>query len=499
MTHSKIFLYLCLSFIGGIFLSSFLEISQLLMLIFLILGLIFISVFWKRKNLVIVGFCLLFLVAGIWRLQIVELKISNNELKKYSDSGETTVLTGVVVTEPDIREKSQKLTIKIQEIKIDENTSRYISGRVLVNTWRYPEYQYGDRLKIIGKLESPLEDINGFNYKDYLKKEGIFSVMNWPEIDLIGSNSGNLIMKILISFKNKLKESLNKVMSPPQSAVLEALFFGDEENISKEWKEKLNLTGTRHITAVSGMNITIISYLILNFLLFLGFWRNQAFYLSVILITLFILMIGAPSSAVRAGIMGILFLFAQHFGRIAAASRTIVFASTLMLFLNPLLLRFDIGFQLSFLAMMGLIYLQPIFLNFFKKIPNIFQLRYTLATTLAAQVFTLPILVYNFGRVPIISPLSNVLIAPLLSLITILGFVFSFSGIIFQPLGWILSWPAWLLLTYIIKIIDFFSQIPVTSLAIINLHWIWLIISYLILGLFTWYFTEKQKLKFLQY
>jgi len=373
-----------------------------------------------------------------------------------------------------------------------------IDEKVLVTTQRYPEYQYGDKLKIIGKLETP-PVLEGFNYQDYLKKEGIYSVMSWPEIKLLGKNFGNPLMKILFSFKDKLKGSLNRVIPRPQGAILEALFFGEEQNISKDWKEKLNLTGTRHLTAVSGMNITIIAALLLNFLLMLGFWRRQAFYFSIFLIILYILMIGAPASAIRAGIMASLLLIAQYFGRASAASRAIVFAATLMLFFNPLLLRLDIGFQLSFLATMGLIYLQPIFLDFFKKIPNFFQLRNNLAATLSAQIFTLPILVYNFGRISLMSPIPNILILPLIPLITIFGFIFSFIGIFWQTLAQIFSWPVWLLLTYILKVIDSFSKISWASLTLENIHWIFLMISYLVLGLITWRLQEKQKLRFLKY
>ena len=495
MTKSKIFLYFCLSFITGIFLNSIIKIPQLLMLSFLILGILLISVFWKYRDFVIFGFCILFLVLGIWRHQIFLSKLENSEIKKHIN--ENIVLIGVVDAEPDIREKVIKLKIRIEGI----------DNEILVTARRYPEYQYGDKLKITGRLEEP-QIFEDFNYKNYLLKDGILAVINFPEMELIGENFGNPIMKSLFSLKQRLKESLNNVMSPPQSGLLEALFFGDEENIPKDWKEKFNLTSTRHIAAVSGMNITIISALILNFLLFLGFWRPQAFYLSIILIFLYILMIGAPASAVRAGIMGILFLAAQHLGRISTGSRVIVFAATLMLIQNPLLLTLDIGFQLSFLAVMGLIYLQPIFSDFLKKIPDfflkdltfeIFQVRVNLSATLAAQIFALPILIYNFGQVSIISPITNILILPLIPIITILGFIFSFIGIFWQGLAQILSWPAWLLLSYILKIIDLSSKIPFSYLIFKNVHWIFLPISYLALGILTWRLQENQKLKFLKY
>ena len=247
------------------------------------------------------------------------------------------------------------------------------------------------------------------------------------------------------------------------------------------------------------MNITIFTFLISDFLLSLGFWKNQSFYLSVIFISFYILMIGAPASAVRAGIMAIAFLTAQYFGRISTGSRVIVLSATIMLIFNPLLLVFDIGFQLSFLAIMGIIYLQPVLLNLFKKIPNVFQLRYNFSGTLAAQIFTLPILIYNFGQISTISLLSNVLILPLLPAITILGFIFSIIGIAWELLGQFLSWPAWFMLTYLIKIIDWFSKISWANLIFQNVSPYFLLICYFILALIVWRTQQNKKLKFLKY
>lgn len=493
MTKSRIFLYFCLFFICGIFLNSFFNVSQPLILGFLILGLILISVLWNYRIIAVLGFCFIFLAGGICWYQRVEFESKDNKLKDLNDKQEEIILIGIVSEEPDLKENNTKLTVDNIEIGYEE-----IEGKILITARKYPEYQYGDKLKITGLLKTPAT-FEDFNYQNYLAKDEIYSVMNWPEIELIGKNEGNILSESLFSLKKKLKESLNRTMSPPQSGVLEALFFGDEENIPQNLKDKFNITGIRHITAVSGMNITIISALILNFLLFLGLNRRQAFYYSLILIFLYILMIGAPASAQRAGIMGCLFLTAQYFGRLAAASRLIIFAATFMLLLNPLLLKLDVGFQLSFLSMLGLVYLQPILSDFFRKIPNIFQLRYTLAATFSAQIFTLPILVFNFGRMSLVGPLINILVIPTLSFITILGFIFSILGIFLRPLGWFLSLPVWLFLTYIIKIVDYFSQFSLAAVTFENVSGVWLMVFYLFLGYIAWRLQEKQKLKFLQY
>ncbi len=211
-------------------------------------------------------------------------------------------------------------------------------------------------------------------------------------------------------------------------------------------------------------------------------------------------MIGAPPSGVRAGIMAGLLMTAQYFGRLSRAGRAIIFAGVVMLIINPFLLRLDIGFQLSFLATIGIIYLQKFFTDFLKKIPDpkIFPIKTTLVTTFSALLFTLPILIYNFGYFPLLSPAANILIVPFLAFFTILIFIFGIVGIVFPFLGWIFSLPIWLCLTYIVKIIDFFSRIPFATIKL-KAPWQFLLIFYLILGIVVWLLQKKQKLKFLKY
>lgn len=449
----------------------------------------------------IIGFCLLFLMVGVWRHQTAWSEVIDNELKKYNDIEQEVTLIGIVSKEPDVRENKIKLTIEIKKINEDE-----VEGRVLATTRRYPEYQYGDKLEITGELLTPpvFED---FNYRDFLAKDGIYSVMSRPQIKPIKQQEYRDPISIfyakILEFKDKLRKSIEQNLSPPQSSILGAMILGDKRRMSEELKEKLNITGVRHITAISGMHIVILSVILMQFLIGLGLWRGQAFYLTLAFIVLFIVMVGLPSSAIRAGIMAGLFLWAQKIGRLSTSSRALIFAGAGMLALNPLLLRLDVGFQLSFLAIIGIISFAPIFQNWFKKIPdNLFgfiKLRSIIAMTFSAQIFTLPILVYNFGRISLIAPITNILILPLIPFILGIGFLFGIVGTVWQTLGWVLSWPAWLLLTYLFTIVDWFSQIPLAALTLQNVHWAWLVIAYLVLGSIAWWLNEREKLKFLKY
>jgi len=481
MTISKVFFYFCVSFVLGIFLNSFIFVNQILF--FLFLGLFFI--FWKNKKIRIFGFCILFFVFGIWKHQTARAQLERPGIEKFYE--QKVLFTGKVIEEPDIRIDKIKLKTEIEDSKT----------YVLITTKLFPQINYGDKLKIQGILKEP-QEFEGFNYKDYLKNQKIYFLMYYPEIEILERGKGNQIKTFLISLKQKLKQSLQNIIPFSQVGFFEALIFGDENNISDAWKEKLNITGVRHIAAVSGMNVTIISVILLNFVLALGFWRQQSLWISIVLISFYILMIGAPSCAVRAGIMAGLLLISQNFGRLVIQERILVFTLALMLFFNPLLLKNNIGFQLSFLAIAGLVYLQPLFLKLFEKLPDFLELRTNLSSTLAAQIFVLPILLYNFGQFSLVSPLTNILILPFIPFLTIFGFLFSFSGIFWKSLAQIISFPAQILLTIIMKIIDFSSQILFASKQI-YISGIFVFISYLLLAIIILYSKRTQKPDFLDY
>lgn len=499
MTKSKIFFYLCLSFIGGVSWSSFFY--PKIFWGFLIFGVILTSILWKNKKIMVAGFCVLVFTFGILRYNLTLSNYESQFLDQESriTNQELIVLKGTVVKEPDIRIDSIRLTISAESM----------SSKILVTANRYPEYQYGDLLEITGRLEEP-KIFPDFDYRGYLMKEGIRYVIYNPQILLIEHNTfcGKKIMeeypisntqcyryklyKTLSNIKNGLENNIDNFISSPQSGILNAIIWGDEQGIPNDLKDKLNITGTRHIVAVSGMNITIIGGILFSFLIAVGFWRRQAFFFSIIILILFILMIGAPASAVRAGIMAGLLIFAQIFGRVSRISRAVIFAGAAMLVQNSLLLKYDVGFQLSFAAVLGIIYLKPTFDRWFSKFPKNFGVKDILSMTLSAQFAAFPILIYNFGQISAISPFVNILIVSLLPLLTIAGFGVATIGAAWQNLGQVLSWPLWLILTYVVKIIDWFSQFLFASVSVGKGSWVLVVGYYAVL---IW-LVRKSKIKY---
>lgn len=480
MSPSKVLYLFCLSVILGIFFGSIVKLPQIYIWGFLILAIIFIflSVFFKKLSYII-GFLLLFLIIGFLRFQVYEYDILNSQLLKLNGSGRVSI-SGTVIDEPEIRETSQKIKVKV------------LDGLVLITTNKYPEYKYLDKLKIEGKLETPTET-EEFSYKNYLMKDGVYSVMDFPKIEVVGKEKAGIFefaYSGVLFLKQKARIVIQKNFTPPYSQVLQGIIIGDKNAISKEVKNKFGITGVSHIVAVSGSHIVILGSIIIGFLSMIGLSRRQSFYFVVLFICFYILLVGLPASGVRAGIMGIVYLLAQHIGRQNTSSRIIIVAAAIMLLINPLLLIYDIGFQLSFLAVFGLIYFEPIIRYFIKslikrlihineeKINDSFIMM--ISTTLSAQIFTLPIIIYNFGNISFVSPIVNILILPVIYYVMLFGFLSSLAGIILPWLGWLLSIPCYYLMVYFMWVVDLFYKNWAFS-SIKNISFIWFFILYIIL------------------
>ncbi len=258
------------------------------------------------------------------------------------------------------------------------------------------------------------------------------------------------------SGKNKFREIINSNLPNPQSAILGGILLGDKLNISKDWKQKMANTGTSHIVAVSGMNIVILAQILVILGVSLGLYRGQALWFSLILIWLFVALIGFQVSAIRAGIMGSILIICQLLGRQNASFRALVLAVAIMLAINPTLLRYNLSFQLSVLATLGLIHLGPVIKR---------KVRYEIiSTTLSAQIFTTPLLIYSFGYVSLIGLPVNLLVVPLIPAIMISGIIFLIFGLFSGALAVILSWPVSILLSLIVYLIDISSKIPFATL-----------------------------------
>ncbi len=405
--------------------------------------------------------------------------------------GKEAVFEGRVVNDPDVREKNVQLALRPQGVSTES---------VLVFTERFSEYQYGDVVRVTGTLDRPpvFED---FDYGKYLQVKGVYGLMSYPEIEILKRGEYPSVFSLayskIIAVKHTLREVLFQHLSPPESIILGAMVLGDQSRLTQDMKDALNQTGLRHIIAISGQHVVILAAMLLYFLLGIGLWKKQAILLSAVLIALFIILSGAEASSVRAGVMGSILFLGQYMGRSQDSLRLLVFAATLMLMHNPLLLLYDVGFQLSCLAVFGIVTSFGFFKKALGKVPQSFGVRDMVAMNFSSQVFTLPVLVYNFGYVSAVGIFTNILVLPVIPLLIGLGFVFLIAGAALPLLGTILSFPVFFLLAYFNLVTEFFGKLPFSQLALENVSPVWFLVFYIPLFFLLRKFKENQSPPFL--
>src|SRR3989344_7193470 len=472
MTPSKILFFCAMSVILGIALESFIKIPHAMLWGFLFLAAFCISIsFFSRKPAAIAGLCLLFFVLGIARLQMAQQVVANNPLSTFHNTDEKVTFTGRLIADPDIRGARQQLKVKVDGTET----------KVLVTVFRYPEYHYPQTVEVTGRVQEP-PVFDDFNYRAYLLKDGIYSLMSYPSIKVISSKPpsiSTLLYSKLLQFKSALKNSINSQFLAPQSGILQGIILGGTVAMDDETKSKFQATGVTHLTAISGSNIVMLSYIMMVFLLAIGFWRGQALYFCLVGVWLYVAIAGFPASGIRAAIMASLFLLAQKFGRQHVSGRVIVLTAAVMLLQSPWLLLHDVGFRLSFLGSLGIIYIKPLLdiLAGFLKLQKAKPVLDIIFITLAAQIFTLPIIAYNFKQVSLVAPVTNLLVIPVVDFIMVFGFLSAFLGIFSKAAGFFFFLPADFLLAYFVWVVEVFSK-PWAALQIQRFYWIFIVAYY---------------------
>lgn len=349
----------------------------------------------------------------------------------------------------------QKVSIGLNQQNLVLELSEPYRGRIRITTPRYPSWNYGDLVEVQGTIRKPSDQS-----AKYFEKEGVFGTVSFPEITLKDRNQGSPIKAVLFKIKGFAESTFKRVLPPEKAAFMSGLVLGETAEFSKEFREKMSFTGTSHLVALSGYNISIIGKGVM-FLLSYWFSRRKVFSLATFTIILFVIMTGAEASVVRAAIMGFIVLLADQAQRIYSFRNAIVIAAFLMILFNPKILVWDIGFQLSFAAVTGLVYLEPAIRKLFKvsQSPGFLNWRENLLTTVSAQFAVLPILLSNFGLFSPVSFLTNVLVLTFIPITMFLGFLIMLSGIVSYYLALAVGWIANAFLSYEISVIDLFSKI----------------------------------------
>jgi len=428
------------------------------------------------------------IAVGIVRFDIAELKTGDPFLNAHLE--QELSLEGVVVDEPDERETNTKLTVRI-----DNGNGVSIKTNVLITTERYPRYIYGDRIAFTGKLTSPSSFVSDtgsiFDYKMYLKKDGIFYTMYNPVIEKRGSGEGNSIKSVLFSAKSSFLEQVGHVIEEPQASLLGGLVVGAKRSLGERLLNDFRTAGIIHIVVLSGYNVTIVAEFVMRLLSFLPLFFSWS--IGAIVVIFFALMTGAGATIVRASIMAILVIIARATGRTYHITRALIVAGVGMVFYNPFILVFDSSFQLSFMATIGLIHLAPELERYFGWVPTRLQLREFATATVATQLFVLPMLLYKMGQLSIVAFPVNLLVLPAVPVTMLLGFLTGAVGFLNTALSLPFAYATEGLLSYQLFIVDAFAKIPFASVSI-NAFPLWAAVSmYGVYGLILWWFYTQSK------
>ena len=404
--------------------------------------------FFFRRNFLF-GFLALGIIAGVFYYRAFERIQMNSVLIPFGTESE---IRGLVI-ERELRPSSQRAVVELTDPW---------RGKIQITARRYPELNYGDIITAQGAIDPLVPE-----RADYFLKNGIFGTMDFPDIAVSESGKGNAVKSALLNIKDMIVATFNKALPADKAALLSGITLGYRSDFSKELTEQMRLSGTTHLTALSGYNIMVI---ILAVTAVTGryFSKNLSFLITAAAVVLFVIMAGAEASIVRAAIMGVIAAVGERLQRLRSADAAVMVTATAMVLFNPRLLVFDLGFQLSFLALLGIIYLKPALQNFFKSNqPGIWSWRENAFTTAAAQLAVAPLILGTFGTFSLTALFANVLVLEVIPITMALGFIIGGAGFLSQFLAGVAGLPASIFLGYALWVIGVFARftLPITVTA----------------------------------
>jgi competence protein ComEC len=459
MRKHHVFLGVLLAFIAGVAVASFITVPAYVFIIVTGSGLLLILYFTLIKSRTMwVGVFILALVLGMWRFQA---KATAYDVPIKQGEKIAATFSGMVAKYPN--ERIDKTYLVLSKLNFENPKLSVDSAvKIRVSVPRYPQYQYGDRISVKGKVSRP-ENFADFDYEQYLAKDNILLVSSYPEVSLLFKGGGNPLKQALFKIRKSFSEALDNVMKEPEASLAQGLLLGGQSKMPQELQDNFRAVGLSHIVALSGFNITIIAQFLMTVFALFTLKREWSFWLACAGIAGFVVLTGAEASVVRAAVMGMLVLVAQREGRIYNIHNALALAAALMVWFNPMVLRFDTGFQLSFLATLGLVFFSKRFETLYAKLPSFWTLKEYLMTTLSAQYAVLPLIVYRFGSISLVAPFANILVLPFIPCAMLLSFIGASGALISPLLGEILALPASLLLSFLLWIIRTLARLPMSN------------------------------------
>lgn len=450
-------------YIIGIIYGKFISIDLIFIFstIILLIAILIIS-FVKQWNTTTALLLIIIFLIGIFNYNLNSNPIGANHIANFMEDKKSTIICTVLDKEYYPNQDKISFRVKVSQIERGDFSIR-TQGLILVNTYLDDcPYEYGDVLKIKGKLEKPLgqKNFGEFDYELYLAREKIFTYINiWQEkgIQKIGEDDSNFLVSFSLSARDKIEEITKQTLPPPYNYLLVGMLLGEKSFIPSHLKEIFAEAGIMHILAVSGLHVGIIAMALLALLSMLKLPKKFKLFTLILILITYASITGFRPSVLRATIMFILLIGGKLINRSRNLNISLFFAAFLILLLNPLIL-YDAGFLLSFIVTFFIINLSPILQRLFSKI--VVWIKNPLAVSTAAWVGIFPLSAYFFSKVSIISIISNIFIIPLTGIAVILGFITFFIGLVSISLAGLFANLNYLVLNLITLIAKSFSSLP---------------------------------------
>lgn len=484
---SDLFFYTMVgAFVGGVAVGSFFSIS--LPLVAWLLGLALITALGacrsekliSRQILLFFSVCLFCGSVGMLR---VELQTPVVKPSLSQQLGEKIELEGVVVREPENRAYTTHLYVEAEGVIF------------LIFADPFVPVEYGDLINFGGELSLPenFETDLGrtFNYSGYLAARGVGYIISFAEVELIEKAAGNKFLIRLYRGKSSFIEQLENILPAPQVGLGEGLLLGVKQALGDDLETAFRRSGLIHIVVLSGYNVMLVVTFFMYVLSYVLPYRLRLL-VGIVAITVFALLVGLSATVLRASVMAALLLLLRFSNHTYHVLRALMLAGIIMLLLNPYLLLYDIGFQLSFMATTGLILLAEPVSNYLHRVPKLFGLREFLTATLVTQFFVLPLLLYHIGEVSIVSIIANVLVLPIVPVAMMLTFITGVLGWVWSPVAYICGYLAYLSLQYIIIVTQTLAGTPLATVSVPAFSEWFLLIGYVFIATFAYLIISKK-------
>lgn len=455
-------LYICISFMAGISVSYLLRPSLSLAFIFFALTIVMsILLYFKKMDITA-----MILLAILFLGQLYFLLFFN--VGCIYEPGREYILKVMVYDAPEISGNRTTYVVKPED-----------GQAILLHTYNSKRlYQYGDVLKITVKPEIPKGETNpgGFNYREYLKRKGIYAVASANEGDIIYIGKIRDMRSIFINSRLWAIRTIGRLYPEREAAFLNSLIIGDRTNLKSDIEDSFINTGIIHVLAISGQHVNILLLFIFYALRFFNIRENKRNIIAITFIGFYVIMVGAMPSVVRAFIMSATVLLGRTYDEEVDVISGLALAAFIILLVNPLNL-FDVGFQLSFGATLAI-------LLFYRRIMGYLPIKgylaETICLTISAEIGVLPLSIYYFFRLPVYTLLANILVVPFIPVIFIFGIISIISGGIFIPLAYGFAYLNTWLIKLVIVITEFISSIPY-SVVLVQRPYIPVMIAYYLL------------------